>query len=191
MKRVPLPEQYPEIAREWNAKRNGYPADEASIGSKKWAWWRCLRNPQHDWQQPIYKRVKGLGCPKCIIADKSLAKLFPAVAQEWHVTLNDALTADDVAAKGGHLAWWQCSKDPNHVWQARVCNRTSGRKTDCPYCAGKKVDKSNSLAACRPDLALEWHPTKNALKPDEVVCGFARKHGGNVAETTSMSGEQT
>ncbi len=175
MKRIALPDKYPEIAREWNEKRNGSSAAEASSASKQWVWWQCLRKSEHEWQQPIYKRVKGLGCPKCIIEDKSLAKLFPEIAEEWHDTLNNAITADEVAARGSHLAWWQCMLNVDHVWEALVCNRTSKRPTGCPYCAGKKVDESNSLAACRPDLALEWHPTKNTLKPDEVTCGSRKK----------------
>jgi Probable Zinc-ribbon domain len=175
MKRIALPDGYPEIAQEWNIARNGYRADQASIGSKQWAWWRCLRKPKHEWQQPIYKRIRGLGCPICTIEDKSLAKLFPQIAQEWHVTLNGEVTPDDVAARGSHRAWWQCSNYQDHVWEAFVNNRTGKRKTGCPFCAGKKVDSSNSLAACRPDLAIEWHPTKNTLRPDEVSCGSRKK----------------
>jgi hypothetical protein len=44
--------------------------------------------------------------------------------------------------------------------------------TGCPYCSNKKVSKTNSLAALYPELATQWHPTKNGdLTPDQVVAG--------------------
>lgn len=46
----------------------------------------------------------------------------------------------------------------------------------CPYCSGRRADKRNSLAARDPDLALQWHPTRNGeLKPDDVVWGYSKK----------------
>lgn len=174
MKRVVLPDGFPEIAQEWHPERTAYTADEVSLGCKDWVWWRCLRNPNHEWEQPVYKRIRGLGCPICIIEDKSLAKLFPEIAQEWHNKLNGDVTPNDVAGRGRHRAWWHRSDDPDHVREAFVCNRTSQRLTGCPYCAGKIVDNSNSVAACRPDLVREWHE-KNTLRPDEVACGSRKK----------------
>ena len=45
-------------------------------------------------------------------------------------------------------------------------------KKGCPYCAGKKVGLSNCLATKNPELAKEWHPTKNGdLTPYDVTCG--------------------
>src|SRR5262249_28188785 len=42
----------------------------------------------------------------------------------------------------------------------------------CPFCAGKRVSATNSLAAVRPDLAAEWHPTRNGtLTPHDVTPG--------------------
>ncbi|MBU7595806.1 zinc-ribbon domain-containing protein (plasmid) [Metabacillus halosaccharovorans] len=40
-----------------------------------------------------------------------------------------------------------------------------------PYCAGKRVNDTNSLAALRPDLAKEWHLTENEKQPNEVPLG--------------------
>lgn len=46
------------------------------------------------------------------------------------------------------------------------------RNHGCPYCAGQKVGLSNCLATKNPDLAAEWHPTKNGdLTPYDVTCG--------------------
>ncbi|WP_252402401.1 zinc-ribbon domain-containing protein, partial [Escherichia coli] len=67
-----------------------------------------MRDPKHEWQQPICKRVRGLGCPFCTIEDKSLEKLYPEIAKDWHPTLNGSITPNDVAARGRHPAFWQC-----------------------------------------------------------------------------------
>jgi hypothetical protein len=46
----------------------------------------------------------------------------------------------------------------------------------CPYCSGKKVSLSNCLATKNPDLAKQWHPTKNGdLTPYNVTCGSNKK----------------
>jgi hypothetical protein len=46
----------------------------------------------------------------------------------------------------------------------------------CPFCAGKKISEVKSLSYLRPDLAKEWHPTKNgSLIPENVSLGSNRK----------------
>ena len=55
-------------------------------------------------------------------------------------------------------AWWICEK--GHEWEAVIGSRISG--VGCPYCANKKVLKGyNDLATIDPELAKEWHPSKN------------------------------
>jgi len=56
-----------------------------------------------------------------------------------------------------------------------VQNKTLA-KQGCPYCSGKRVNHTNSLATTHPELAKEWHPTKNGdLKPQNVTSG-SHKH---------------
>ena len=46
----------------------------------------------------------------------------------------------------------------------------------CPFCAGKKVGKSNNLRALNPKLASEWHPEKNGdLRPDDFTLRSGKK----------------
>ena len=46
----------------------------------------------------------------------------------------------------------------------------------CLICSGRKVVKSNCLATLHPELAKEWHPTKNGdLTPFDVTEGLGRK----------------
>jgi len=44
--------------------------------------------------------------------------------------------------------------------------------SNCPFCSGSQVGLSNCLATKNPDLAKEWHPTKNGdFTPYDVTCG--------------------
>ena len=87
----------------------------------------------------------------------SLTALNPALAQEWHPTKNGELTAEHVTPGSGRYVWWKCGR--GHEWKAIINSRNRGNK--CPYCAGKKACRDNSLETLNPTLAKEWHPTKN------------------------------
>ncbi len=66
---------------------------------------------------------------------------------------------------------WQCLNSKcDEVFEACWANIQTGY--GCPYCAGKKAGKNNCLATKRPDLIIEWHPTKNSdLTPYNVTYG--------------------
>lgn len=76
---------------------------------------------------------------------------------------------------GSHFkAWWVCEQ--GHEWQAIVKSRTLGG-CGCPVCAGRVLMRGiNDLATTHPELAKQWHPTKNGdLTPRDVVAGNSRK----------------
>ena len=99
---------------------------------------------------------------------KSLAEVNPALAKEWHPTKNGDLTPMDVFPKSSVIVWWKCSKGDDHEWIATPGTRSKG--VGCSVCANQKVVFSNCLATLNPDLAKEWHPTKNGdLTPFEVT----------------------
>ena len=56
-----------------------------------------------------------------------------------------------------------------HEWQAVVHFRTLGQ-CGCPYCNDRLLkEEYNDLKTKRPDIAKEWHPTKNGnLTPSSV-----------------------
>src|SRR5258707_766283 len=86
----------------------------------------------------------------------------PKLAAEWHPTKNGSITPDQVVAGSSRKVWWQCSKGPDHEWQARLSSRTKGGN-GCPYCASRKVVDSNSFASLFPEIIAQWHPTKNGV----------------------------
>ncbi|MBW2257144.1 MAG: zinc-ribbon domain-containing protein, partial [Deltaproteobacteria bacterium] len=99
---------------------------------------------------------------------------FPQLVAQWDWEKNGELRPRDLASKSGRSVWWRCSEGPDHTWLATVANRVNG--TGCPACAGKQVSVTNSLATHFPEVAAEWHPTKNGdLTPDQVVAGSSKK----------------
>jgi hypothetical protein len=91
---------------------------------------------------------------------------LPHLLSEWYYEMNKELDPTTVTYKSKKRVWWKCEK--GHSWISAVDNRTNG--STCPYCSGKlPIVGVNDLKTLRPDLALEWHPSKNgALKPENV-----------------------
>lgn len=175
LKELPLSTSHPELVSSWHIERNGtLNPDLVSAKSQRKVWWRCLEEPSHEWRQIVDRRIFR-GCPQCKLDKRSLASQLPDVAREWHATLNLPLTPKDVYVTSAKQVWWQCPKNSVHTFAAAISNRTSGR-SGCPYCSGRSVDETNSLAALRKDLASEWHPALNGdLTPDKVTCGSGLK----------------
>ena len=92
---------------------------------------------------------------------------------QWHPTYNDGLSPEKLSYSSRQKVWWQCEK--GHTWQAIVKSRTSG--CGCPVCAHRLlVLGENDLATTHPELAGQWHPTKNgSLTPREVMAGTRKK----------------
>lgn len=95
--------------------------------------------------------------------------------EEWDYEKNNALGyyPENISLGSGIKVWWRCPK--GHAYDASVTNRNRGR--GCKYCAGKAVLKGfNDLESQYPDIAKEWHPSKNGdLKPDMITYGSGRK----------------
>ena len=104
----------------------------------------------------------------------SLAEQHPDVAGEWHTTRNGTLTATMVAPSSSRKVWWTCAS--GHDYPAQIGHRTRSR-SGCPYCAHRSVLAGfNDMATTHPQLAAEWHPTKNnPLTPDAVIAGTNRR----------------
>jgi len=151
---------YPEVAATWHPTANApLTPDEVSPASGKRVWWRCAAG--HEWQVAVANRVM-YDCPFCsgrrVTAATSLAALYPNVAREWHPSRNGTRTPETVKPRSSIPVWWQCARE--HSWETTVNSRTTS-KTGCPYCTGKRPWSEHNLAVVRPELAREWHPTRN------------------------------
>ncbi len=98
---------------------------------------------------------------------------YPDLLLEWAWDVNPDLDPTRLAAGSHERVAWRCLLDPAHVWETRVADRTY-HDSACPYHVGVRVHPAESLAAYFPWLALEWHPTRNDLRPDQVTRASAR-----------------
>lgn len=105
----------------------------------------------------------------------TLLKKYPELILEWNFEKNSGTSPDSVFCGSHKKFWWTCLKDNSHIWEASVSHRTY-TKTGCPFCSGKKINKSNCLTTTHPNLATEWHQTKNGkLTPDNITYGNNKK----------------
>ncbi len=164
-----LGNKFPEIAKEWHPTKNGSltPFD-FSYGSKEKVWWQCQKVKSHSYQASICEKTRKNRIYKCQICLK-LGNKFPEIAKEWHPTKNGSLTPFDFSYGSKEKVWWQCQKVKSHSYQASICERTRKNPTSCSICGNKIIIYEKSLKKLNPEIAKEWHPTKNgSLTPDSV-----------------------
>lgn len=142
------------------------------IAQKKGIGRRLLTN----WaKQHFTLRTQAEAVKKSNLIFKKTVADFPNIAAKWHPTKNGSLTPDKVISGSGKRYWWKCPKGDDHEWETSPKHRIIGN-TGCPYCVGQKVSKTKTLTITHPDLAAEWHPTKNdSLTPKQVSFGSVIK----------------
>eukprot|EP00128_Syssomonas_multiformis_P003580 Colp12_sorted_trinity150504_noHs@36202 len=171
--------EFPDVVRQWHPSKNTVSTDDVTPFSRKKFWFVC--DDGHEWETALQNRTqKGSGCPTCNIrratSTNNLLSKYPAVAAEWHPTKNGELQPENVSNASKTKVWWQC-KD-GHEWKSEVCKRKLS--TGCPQCALERQRGApkgrQSLFAAHPDLAQQWHPTKNGvLTPDAVSRATKKK----------------
>ena len=166
----------PDIAAQWHyTLNNALTPNDVTCGSDKKVWWVCER--RHEWKARVNSRVGGNGCRLCnkrkVKFGNDVASVYPRLINEWHPTKNKGSTPYNTSYGSEIVIWWLCKK--GHEWSTKLSVRTSNEKSECPFCAGKRVCKDNSLAVLRPDIAAQWHPTKNGkLTAKNVLCGSSK-----------------
>ena len=178
MKKYLNKEEYPHLFKQWHTIKNeNLKLEKFTYGSNKKFWWKCSVAEDHEWKSAICDRtINGNGCPCCcgkkVVKSNCLATTHPEIAKEWHLSLNNNLTPNNVTKASHKKVWWICSK--NHEYESIISKRTNNQ--NCPYCSNHKINNSNCLAATNPKLAKEWHPTKNgSLTPNNVTKRSSKK----------------
>ena len=185
----------PEIAKEWHPFKNGdlKPTDVTFNSIKKVWWWLPYDDPKtrkhydFEWEATVSNRTAGNGCP--YLSGRAvwpgfndLATVNPKLAKEWHPFRNGDLKPTEVTAFSHEKVWWylpyddaKTGKHYDFEWEDIIETRNSG--IGCPYLTGARVWVGyNDLATTNPELAREWHPTKNGnLKPEDVTAGSHQK----------------
>lgn len=174
----------PRVAAEWHPHKNGALRPESVLnGTHKSVWWRCVQG--HEWQasvvartRPVGAKDKGAGCPYCsgrlaIVGENDLCTTHPDTAKWWHPTMNGDFLPQHTKAGSQKRVWWvgACG----HEWKAKIAHRATA-KSGCPYCSGNKLLVGfNDLLTTHPDVAAEWHPTRNTITPQGVMRGNKTK----------------
>jgi len=192
-----LPETHPKIAAQWHPTKNGdLTPNDVTYGSKKKVWWKCNNGKwpdgtladDHEWRTTVNSRTAmNSGCPCCfgskVVPSNCLTATHPEIAKEFYSTKNGNLTPNNVKAGSNNKVWWKCYKGKwldgtfadDHEWEATIYSRT-GLESSCSCCDGKKAVPSNCLTVTHPEIAKEWHPTKNGnLAPNDVTYGSDKK----------------
>ena len=94
--------------------------------------------------------------------------------KDWDFEANKDIDPSKLTEGSGKKVWWKCSK--GHKYQQTIEKRTK-RGFSCPYCSGHKAWKGfNDFETKYPEIAKEWHPTKNGeLKPCDVTYGSGKR----------------
>ena len=172
--------EFPQLVKEWHPTKNvDLTPEDVTHGSARKVWWLCPKG--HSYKSSICNRTRAnpSGCPYCsgrkIGEDNNLQSIFPDIAKEWHSDKNGKLSPKNISSRNDKKVWWLCPK--GHSYYSSIGERTRKDKpTGCPYCAGKKVDKENNLQAKYPEIAKEWHPTKNGgISPSDVTRASSKK----------------
>ena len=128
-------------------------------------------------QEPMGRKLRTAPRVYVHAGGKWLTEITEAM-EHWDGEANsrEGLDPQIIRAVSGKVAWWICDKhiDKGHLhhFQRSVKDRVTDPERQCPHCANKKVCPTNNLAAQYPDIAAEWHPTKNRdLKPWQFVPG--------------------
>ena len=174
---------HPHLVNQWHPTLNGdLTPNDVSQGSSKKVWWKCDKGDDHEWEASPNKRAIGRGCPVClnkkIVKSNCLSTLVPELAKQWHPSKNGRLTPYDVGPSGSKIVWWKCDKGDDHEWQSSMNNRynLSEKKIGgCPFCSSQKTAYSTSLKKINPELAKQWHPSKNGLLRPEHINPYSNK----------------
>lgn len=185
----------PDLAREWNYKKNGdLTPDMVTCGYDKKVWWllpyddpKTGKHFDFEWQSYIYSRTMNKSnCP--YLSGQSVWKGFndlqtinPKLALQWHPVKNGNLKPTDVTIGTNKRIWWilpyddpKTEKHFDFEWQTTIARRNAG--IGCPFLSGHAVwEGFNDLQTVNPKLASQWHPSKNGdLKPTQITAGSGK-----------------
>lgn len=152
----------PKLAALWDTPQNPEPASKVATRSYRAAAWRCPKG--HAFARSPRAMLSDASCPTCnkgANTHTNLGKLRPGLASLFDNDKNAGIAFATLDATHASAVWWRCPS--GHSFQRPPVRMLA--EDACPTCALAKT----SLAALAPNVAAEWHPTKNAIKPDEIT----------------------
>ena len=176
-----------DLMAQWDhAGNEGLDPSQIGLYPRRKVSWVCT---QHGtWLATVKNRAFGTSCPGCAnlnnprnASNRGLLKdEHPELLAQLHPTKNVHLDLDKVTSGSNKKAVWVCPDRKNappgcthaHEWTALIKDRDGNSKREgsgCPYCHGRLVCRCNSLTVKAPEVAAQWHPTRNGDElPDQV-----------------------
>jgi hypothetical protein len=173
----------PDLAREWHSSKNGSTLTPFTVtcGTHLKVWWQhfdITANLTHEWTSTIANRFYGNGCAICSghqiqVGVNDLATIRPDVARNWHAIKNGNLLPTMVTVGKSKKVWWQHYHRKTgkwHEWRASIAHTTRTIGNSCAICDGKQVQVGiNDLATMRPNIARQWHSSKNGKITTQTI----------------------
>jgi hypothetical protein len=154
---------FPHLVKELAIEKNDIDLSTLTPQSEKELWWKCKKN--HLFQQQVKHRAIGQGCPYCsnqkVGYGNDFQSQYPKIAKEWHPTKNGKLKPNQVISKSKKLFYFLCKN--GHTYKQSLQNKVK-QNQGCPYCSGRYATEEKNLKTLFPEIAKEWHPTKNGDK---------------------------
>lgn len=164
---------FPKLAKEFHPTKNGdlKPCDITAY-SRTLYWWKCKCGM--EWRAGPQSRARsdiGHGCRRC---NKNMLDLtlYPEAMRYFDRAKNKGL--DPSRANMRLMIYWRCPEAKDHVWHQVFTKKCSAERF-CPFCNKRKVSKSNCLAKTFPEVAKEFHKTKNGELTPRTVIGTSGK----------------
>lgn len=127
-----------DLFRWWDAEANtGVDPSMVHATSDEVVSWKCA-DADHRWRERVFARTeRRQECPVCSgrIVQKGVNDVFsthPALAVEWHPSLNEGVDPSTLSARSNLVAWWKCVHDAEHpAWESAV-NTRAGKQWGHP-----------------------------------------------------------
>lgn len=183
-----LADDRPDLALQWDYEKNreitSKTPETITTGSNLKVWWKCpicglsYLKKIGNRTAPSKAKVESDKCPIClgriiIPGYNSLKARYPEIIEyEWDYEKN-TIDPDTIAPHKRIKVWWKC---PNgHSYDAFPGNKIQNTGGNCPYCSSNRFCTELSLGYKNPELAKQWHPTKNnGVSPFDI---FANHNG--------------
>jgi len=103
--------------------------------------------------------------------ENSLSRMRTHLVSEWSEK-NFPMTPDTVTFGSNKIVWWKGAC--GHEWQTSIKARSAGEQ--CPICSGARVLRGyNDFESKFPELAKEWSPKNEPLRPSMITAATHRK----------------
>ncbi len=131
---------------------------------------------QHEFTVKAYSFFAKPTCPTCYIQENNITVQCPELMKWWDWELNTGIEPKTLLKNSNLQVYWKCPKCA-YSWQAKVMTRVLSKGL-CPCCEVHIVKRTgfNDIVTVLPELAEQFHPTKNGdLKAEQLFVTDLRR----------------